>query len=124
MLPLQVLAHLVRKQVPANVFARDTPDVAPEAKSYRVLQAIYSYEKGNRPNYLDSAVVAGPRFLQSQVNGPSAEAPRRAREFAYITPAANEVACETNHDTSYGYSFQDQGRFLELAPKAQTLLHW
>lgn len=108
--PLQLLAHFVRKSVPARVLARDGAEFDPAAKPLTVWQAIYSYEKGDQPRYSSSAMVAGPRFLQSQVQGPSPDARKRMRKFSYLTKAANTVTCVPRPDGSFGYFFPGTSR--------------
>ncbi|KWU42617.1 hypothetical protein RHOSPDRAFT_26875 [Rhodotorula sp. JG-1b] len=78
--------------------------------SRTVWQAIYSFKNGDKPRHIPSAAVAGRRFMQSQLKGPSESNKRRLREYGYITEAENRATCVSNHVVCTGYSSEEWGK--------------
>ena len=110
MRPLQILAHFVKRVVPERLLAREEADPSAVTGSRTVWQAIYSFKNGDKPRHIPSAAVAGPRFMQSQLKGPSESNKRRLREYGYITEAENRATCVSNHVVCTGYSSEEWGK--------------
>lgn len=103
--PLQILAQFVLKR-PLTWEQADLP----LAKRRGFWLALYSFEKGDKPSRVPSAAVAGPRFLQSQLKGPSKSNKKRPPDYGYITKAANQATCSPDHVACTGYTFKEFGK--------------
>lgn len=83
-----------------------------------IWRACYSYEKGSIPKNAVSAVVAGPRFLKSQTQGPDETFPRNMRRYDYLTQVAKEVTtaqlATKGHSACTGYIFCTTGKSRSL----------